>query len=165
MKNKINLALMIALTSLSSTVFAGSESINIQANAQLTPSCILSTQNVKLDFTPEATARVLRIAFITKMTCSKGLVYNIALDAGSSGDTSARTMKSANGDVIKYRIYGTVPISYPFNTNPSNSTSFTNQELVGQGYSVNMLLFSNLLVNQFVSPGDYSDTLSFTVTY
>jgi spore coat protein U-like protein len=165
MTNKKIAIMAIALAALSIPAFADSATTGVQASAQLSSTCTVSMGNVDFSYTPTSTASFTSKSINPTMTCTKGTAYTVSLSAGSSGDTSSRTMTSASGDVISYRIYGVSGVSYPFNTNPSNSTSFTYQPLTGTGAPVSMLLIGRVYTNQYVTPGSYSDTLAFTLTY
>jgi spore coat protein U-like protein len=165
MKNNKIKIMAIAVAALSTQAFADSATTGVQASAQLSSTCTVSMGNVDFSYAPTSTASFTSKTVTPTMTCTKGTAYTVSLSAGSSGDTSARTMTSSSGDVINYRIYGVSGVSYPSNTNPSNSTSFTYQELTGTGAAVSMLLIGRVATNQYVTPGSYSDTLSFTLTY
>lgn len=147
----------IFLFSIPNLVFADSVSSTLQANAQLSPSCTISAQNVDFSFSPTTTATALRKNSSVIMTCSNALSYTMNVSSGSSGLVSDRTMTSSNGDILHYNFYSNAA------ANPPNYAN--NYAVIGTGSSMTYTLFGKLFTNQFVSPGTYSDSLTVTLNY
>lgn len=162
MKILNKLALILGI-SLSVHALADSVTGNFQASAALNASCsIIIANNVPFFFTPSISAGYAVSSRPAIFRCSSGLPYNISINAGNSGDIEDRTMTSpTTTDALHYNIYTDSTYSTIFGD--GNKGSFIPR--TGTGSNSSISYYGRLDSNQFVAPGNYSDTLIFTLTY
>jgi spore coat protein U-like protein len=88
--------------------------------------------------------------------CTKNTSYTIKIDGGLYSSGSNRYMKnSANNDLLSYELQG------------SFDTSINAVMLSGTatGNSMSYVIFSRIVGGQVVSAGNYSDIVTFSITY
>lgn len=161
-KSKISL-LALALVALSSQAFATSITSSLQSTATISSSCLVSATDISFgSYSPRTGSSTS--GTITS-TCSNAVPYTISMSSGGSGNVSAKAMTGTKGDTLLYSITnqanqelgdgtgGTVVISLT-GTGVAQTTTMQAQIVVLPGG-----------VAQFVTPDNYSDTLTLTVAY
>lgn len=164
---KISAILMaMGVSSLVNTSMAAGPTGNFQTNAVINSSCVLTASNVAFGgYTPTAAATALNANGTINATCSNGVVYNLTLDGGKGGIATRKMAggKSGNADFLFYNIYTTSAKTTIFGDGTTgNSGKIT---MTGNGNSQATTIYGSLLTNQFITPDDYSDNLTVTMTY
>lgn len=164
---KISALLMaIGVSSLASESMAVGPTSNFQTNAVINSSCVLTASNVAFGaYTPTATATSLSANGTINATCSNGVVYNLALDGGKGGIATRKMAGAASGnaDFLFYNMYTTSAKTTIFGDGTTGGGSKIT--VTGNGNSQATTIYGSLLTNQYVTPDNYSDSLTVTMTY
>lgn len=156
----------IGVSSLANTSMAAGPTGNFQTNAVINSSCVLTASSVAFGaYTPTATATSLTANGTINATCSNGVVYNLALDGGKGGIATRKMAGAASGnaDFLFYNIYTTSAKTVIFGDGTTgNGSKIT---VTGNGNSQATTIYGSLLTNQYVTPDNYSDSLTVTMTY
>ena len=151
---------------LSNLAHAGSINSNFQTSASLASTCVLSATNVAFGaITPAATGSNNATGTITS-TCTKATTYSLAINAGGSGSISARTISgtiAGNTDKVAYNLYTDSVHTTLFGDGSLFSGSVV--QLTGSGSAQITSVYGNLLLNQYITPDNYSDNLTVTLSY
>lgn len=165
MKNLLKISALVMALGFGSSAMAGSVTGSFQSNAVITSSCLLSASAVAFGaFTPTSTATTLSANGTVSATCSNGVAYALSLDAGTKGTIGTRQMggaNAANADLLAYNIYTTTAKTTIF----GNGTTGSKINSTGTGSAQAITVYGGLLTNQYVTPDNYSDTLTVTMTY
>lgn len=159
--NKIKItAFVVGLMGVCSNALATTEKTTFKSTATLSPSCVLSANDMKFGAVSLATGAQVSGAIVTFL-CSNGFPATLGFSsANGSGDpTSSHYMKGvAHGDLLQYDfMYGPPGRQLPLHNGTLGITGS------GVPYSLNTTL--RITPNQNVAPDDYSDTVTATVTY
>lgn len=138
----------------------GNSSANFQASANLTGSCIITAQNFSFGFidVKQESTRSGQVRF----TCSRGLPFTINYSSGN-GTLDDRNMVGTVDplNTLKYNIFlNNGPDIVGDGTNGTRSLSS-----VGQGEQQITFLTAKIPANQYVKPGNYTDSITVTFTY
>lgn len=165
MKNLLKISALVMALGFGSSAMAVNVNGNFQSNAVISSSCLLSASAVAFGaFTPTATATTLSANGTVSATCSNGVTYALALDAGTKGTIGTREMGGgnvANADKLAYNIYTTTAKTVIF----GDGTTGSKINSTGTGAAQAITVYGGLLTNQYVTPDNYSDTLTVTMTY
>ena len=155
--------LALAIMSIATQAQADSLDSNFQANATLSASCRYNTvANINLSYVPTSDLLKKTAGTAWQITCSKTLPYTLSLNGGVSGNILDRTMTSATTtDSIHYNVYTDINFTNVFGDGTTGATISD----VGYGSMHPSIVRFMLYTNQFVSPGNYSDTLTVTASY
>ncbi|HEY2677705.1 MAG TPA: spore coat protein U domain-containing protein [Steroidobacteraceae bacterium] len=100
--------------------------------------------------------------------CTKNTPFTVALNAGSTtGDVYAQRLMASGTNTLQYNLYTTAALSTVFGDGTS-STSTVGGTGAGVATAVAVTVFGQLpdnATNQAAIPGNYSDTITVTVTY
>lgn len=167
MKNLLKISALVMALGFGSSAMAVNVNGNFQSNAVISSSCLLSASAVAFGaFTPTATATTLSANGTVSATCSNGVPYALSLDGGTKGTIATRKMGGANvanADLLIYNIYTTTAKTTIFGDGTTGSGSKINS--TGTGSAQAITVYGGLLTNQYVTPDNYSDTLTVTMTY
>lgn len=153
----------IALGLISAQAFAASTSANFQTTATLNGACVISATNVAFGaVTPSATGNATANGIVT-YTCSRGIVGDVSISAGSSGDGFNRKMSGSNGNTDK--------LAYALTTNNGVDTSSGGEtgtyfgSFLGSGAAKTITVTGTMALNQYLKPDAYTDSLTVTLSY
>jgi spore coat protein U-like protein len=121
--------------------------------------CLISA--TALNFVPYT--GVVDVATSTiSMTCSNTTHYNVGLNAGlASGATVSTRRMSSGANVISYGLYSDSNRSLNWGQTADTDTVTG----TGNGTTQVLTVYGRVPAGQFVTPGNYSDTIIATVTY
>jgi spore coat protein U-like protein len=96
------------------------------------------------------------------MTCSNTTRYNVGLNAGLASGATVSTRRMSNGaNVLSYSLYSDTNRTLNWGqTVGTDTVSGT-----GNGTAQILTVYGRVPAGQFVTPGNYSDTIIATVTY
>lgn len=182
-KGKLNIVLGALLLSVATFAQAGSATGNFQSGATLNASCQLTGGSINFGSIPTGSGVTNSSGSITVL-CNGGLAYNILFSAGNSSNQLARGMSgvtSGNTDSLLYNIYtdttyttiigdGNSGTTHPLSGSTSgrpitNGLSGGRNQYVSSGRLIQWTIYGELQNNQFITPDNYSDNLTVTVTY
>lgn len=152
----ISLALLASQSmadSASTTIVAGSAKINSTCTVSVLP----------IDFGTIKSNSQNQQSTILTSTCTKGTTFSIALSSGNSSDFSNRYMNlSDNSDQLKYNIYFDAFYNNIIGDGNNNTVTIND---TGTGADQSYTLFGKTPTGQYVSPGNYSDLITATLSY
>lgn len=149
------------LMSVAGMANAATATANFQVTATVVASCVVKADPLAFgSVTPSETGPAVTKQSNVKITCSNGSGYNVTLGDGLNIDAgkTQRSMKAAGADLLKYDL---------FTTTARDVKWIGSQQVPGTGSGVEqtVVVYGSLPVNQFVTAGDYADTVTVTVTY
>ena len=96
------------------------------------------------------------------MLCTNTTPYNIGLDAGATSGATTTTRLMANGaTTIQYQLF----TNSGHTTNWGNIVGTDTVAATGSGSTQTYTVYGLVPVQTAVAPGNYSDTVTVTVTY
>jgi spore coat protein U-like protein len=136
---------------------AATASAPMQVTATVAPKCTISQQNISFGQLTGASTQSQVISGYT-VDCTKNTAYTISWDGGLNVSGSIRRLKHATlNEYLIYSLFmdnvGTLPINGSW---PGTGTGVPTNGMPITGYIMN---------NQNVTPGNYSDTVTATITY
>jgi spore coat protein U-like protein len=138
---------------------ASTASAPMQVTATVAPKCTVVAPNITFG-TVQMGSSGMPVFGVINIECTKGTAFSVAFDGGLNGVFSPnRRMKHASlNEYLEYSL------SVGGQDTPFNQT---NNSGVGDGIGspVNMLVNANVNTNANVSAGNYSDSVTVTVTY
>ncbi len=98
-----------------------------------------------------------------KIQCTNTTPYKIGLDAGTTvgGDTTTRLMTAGGSDTVQYQLFQNPGRT----TNWGNNTASDTKNDNGSGAEQTHTIYGRVPVQSTGSPGNYTDTVTVTVTY
>jgi spore coat protein U-like protein len=151
---------------------SSTKTATIAVSATVNNSCNLTTTPLAFgSYDPSTGTAVTSTATVTAI-CTKGTVYSIGLDTGLNGSAATslgigvtRAMSgSAGGTDLGYELYTSNSYSTVWKQTAPNEPAFTAGAgtTSGTAYTV----FGSIPASQYgVTPGNFSDTVTATITY
>ena len=181
-KIKIISALLLGILTLPNIANAGSATSNFQSGATLNATCQWTGGSINFGNIPLGSG-VTNSSGNIVVLCNGGVSYNIIFSTGNSNNQLARAMSGSgsNTDTLVYNIYtdttyttiigdGTSGTSHPL-TGATNGRPITgglsggrNQYTSG-GRPIQWNIYGQLQNNQYITPDNYTDNLTVTVSY
>lgn len=167
------LSLVVSISVVPQSAHAGSVSANTQATATLAKTCVVQTQNLNFgNITPGQTSRTTSATM--SVLCTKNTSYNMTLQFWEYGVDCVYMKGQNSGDKINYGTWlGSVG-----GTVLQNNTSIAE---TGTGATQNFTFYSQIApvvnyggcptqpkvagINPYATPDNYSDTVTFYVSY
>lgn len=151
--------LLIATLGMSFPALATDTTGNMTTNAQIQAACSVSVDNMNFGTISYKNTNISLAKLAT--TCSKGIVGTGSLSTGNSSDY-ARYMTNGtdNSDHLKYDI--TMPGGLTLGDGSGTTGTLS---ITGTGVEVQQWLSGTLPKSQYLTPGNYSDNLTFTLSY
>lgn len=137
---------------------------SFQVTATVVASCAVHASALAFgSITPAEQGEDAKATSEIKVTCSNGTQYDVTLGDGNNNNAEGtqRAMKQSDAEV-------TDKLNYTLYTQEARTTKWEGDEKVtrtGNGFEQTLTVYGSVPVNQFVAAGDYSDTVSVTVSY
>jgi len=132
-----------------------SSAFSFQARATAVNNCLISTSD--LAFATGSPLTDQRISAPLSVACTANSSYQISLNAGSSGNAGARTMKNVvTGETLGYRISST-PDGAAWGDGSAGTTVYSG---TGSGSAQNVMMYGIVPKQRAPTPGDYRDTVT-----
>ena len=154
-------ALMIAAASAG----AATKSTTFNVTAQVAANCLVSADDI--DFGSYDGTAALAANGAVKVRCSNGLPFTIALSSGG-GSLVQRLLTDGTND-LEYNLYTAATFATVWGDGTGSTATVDD---VGEGMSVTSEIthtvfgqLANSAANQDAPAGNYSDTITVTVTY
>lgn len=164
MKNlKIKLLVgLIGLTSIGLT-HADTTTSNMEVSTTVTDSCTVTATNITFPSFSQTTASVeINSSATITPTCTKGTAYDISLNSGMNYNTERSMQHSTDSNEFLFYILGS------YDQGKDLTPDIVAFSGVGDGYGgtvQNYTVDAVTYSNQRVISGNYSDTVTVTVTY
>lgn len=142
---------------------ASTATANFSVTATVLAVCNVQTTNLGFGNYTATNATPNDATSNINITCSNGQPYAIALDAGlGTGATVAARSMAAGASTLSYGLF----------TGASRTTAWGDGSLststvagTGNGALQSLTVYGRIPINQYVSAGSYTDTVTVTVTY
>jgi len=165
MKNIVKTAAALALLAGASQAFAAEVTDTIQVTATINSACTIDSAADLVfpatDTTTLASAAQTATADIA-VTCSNGTAVQVGLSGGTSGDVNARVLTHTDGtSTLTYGLFTDAGLTTNWGNTPGNDT----QDYASDGTTQTLTIHGQLDAQTAPIIGDYSDTVTVTVTY
>lgn len=139
---------------------AATATATFTVTANVTTNCTLTATN--LNFGTYAGAVVDQTSTLTA-DCSTGTPYTIGLDAGASpgATVTSRKMTGPGTDLLAYGLFRDSAHTENWGDSPPTDT----ENSTGTGAVQTFTVFGQIPAGQFVQAGNYSDTITATLTF
>ena len=153
----------ICFSGIASIAHAATAQATFSVTATVLASCSVSAGTLAFgNYTPTSGSPADATSTVD-ITCTNGTHYSVALDGGSTeSDVAARAMSDTSAHTLSYEIY----------TDSSRATvwgdgtgSTVAQSGTGSGSLQTLTAFGRVPASQFATAGNYSDTVTVTVSY
>ncbi|CAE6714462.1 hypothetical protein R75461_01662 [Paraburkholderia nemoris] len=142
------------------TTSAGS--FGFTASATVVNNCLISATNVAFTSTGVLSSALNASGAITAR-CTNGDAYQIALSSGSSGSVAARQMQRAGGGgAVNYQLYTDAAHTSAWGDGTAGTTMATG---TGSGNAVSITVYGRVPTQTTPMPGNYSDTITATISF
>ncbi|VWC90110.1 Csu type fimbrial protein [Burkholderia lata] len=132
------------------------------ATANVVNNCNISATNVSFGTASVLSGALAATGSITAQ-CTNGDAWKIALNGGSSGSVTARQMqRSGGGGTIGYGLYTDAARSIAWGDGTGGSSTVTG---VGTGTSQVVTVYGAVPAQTTPAPGNYSDTITATISF
>lgn len=156
------LAAMTALAPASATADTATDTF--QVTATVLGSCAVSATDLAFgDYTPTSGTPLDQTSTVT-VTCTTGTTYDVGLNAGLNDDgngVTGRRMVYASTNFLGYALYSDSSRT----TNWGNTVDTDTIDGTGSGSAQQLTVYGRVPINQYVTVGNYADTITVTVTY
>jgi spore coat protein U-like protein len=154
------LATALATSISPSPGLAATSTATFQVSANVAAICLISATNLAFG---AYTGAVASATSTISVTCTNTTPYNVGLDAGTStGSTVAtRKMTGPGGALLAYSL--SRDTAHTLNWGDTVGTDTESGR--GNGTAQNLTVFGQVAANQFIAAGNYTDTITATITY
>lgn len=141
---------------------AQAQTDTFNVTASVGAACSVSASNLGFGAYDPLSATDTDATTTMDVTCTLSTTYNVGLDGGISGNTSARTMDDAGGtNTLNYALYSDAPRT----SNWGNSVGTDTVAGTGTGAAQTLTVYGRITALQSVPAGSYEDTITVTVTF
>jgi spore coat protein U-like protein len=171
MKTQFRLALALALAAFATPVFAaGTATATFTVLASVSAKCSVVAPTSNLDFTTYDPTAVSQASLDVKFHCTKGTTWNVSLDgsAANNGKGLSGSHAMASGaDYLGYELYVDSARTQVWSPSfPVASGKFVKSGTgTGGSGTDTVTVYGQVDAGQYVTPGSYTDTVTFTVNY
>lgn len=150
----------IALGVACSPAFAATASNTIGVSATVQATCLISTTPMSFG---TYTGVVANSTATLSVTCTSTTPYDVALDPGTAtgATVNSRQMTGPNSTLLNYALFSDSARTINWGQTVGTDTVHG----VGSGSAQTVTVYGQVAENQYVAPGDYSDTITATINY
>jgi len=162
-KQTIGLGAAVGLAMLSTAAQAATATSNFQVKLTITAQCLAATAN-DLDFgTTGFLSSNVDVQSSIAVSCTNTTPYNVGFDKGVNGAAvTTRQMKGGpTNELISYSIYSNAGRT----TNWGNTVGTDTVAGTGSGSAQTIQVYGRVPPQTTPTPGNYTDTITVTVTY
>lgn len=136
----------------------------MQVSATVTPACHIVASPLDFGSFDATTGNAVAAPGSVSVTCTKDTAYTVGADAGSgSGATFAARQMPSNGNLLQYSLFTDASHTSVWGDGTSSSNALSGN---GSGSSDTVNFYGQIAAGQTTAPaGDYSDTVTVTVSY
>lgn len=142
----------------------GTQSAQLQVSAHVVRSCLISVSPIDFgnyDSLVVNKTQPLDSDTLLQVQCSKGIGAKIDLDTGANAQGTARHM-AAGGEYLAYEIYQSSAHAQVWG---SGTQSRTIQAMSSPGAIQGIGAYGRIAAGQYVTPADYTDTVTITLNF
>jgi spore coat protein U-like protein len=159
-KSPLIVATLASLAFVSSPAMAATSTTTFTVSTTIQATCLVSATSLAFG---TYTGLVADSASTVSVTCTNTTPYNIGLNSGTaSGATvTARKMAGPNSALLNYSLF--TDTSRTLNWGETAGTDTVSG--TGNGSAQTLTVYGRIPAGQYLAPGNYSDTITATVTY
>ncbi|MBN3820440.1 spore coat protein U domain-containing protein [Paraburkholderia sp. Se-20369] len=131
-------------------------------NATVINNCVINATNVAFPATGLLNSALSASGSISAQ-CTNGDAFQIALNGGGSTNVAARTMqRSGGGGSVAYQLYRDAGFTQPWGDGTSGTSMATG---TGSGLAQSITVYGRVPAQATPAPGNYSDTITATISF
>lgn len=141
---------------------AGTATGNFQSIANLTPTCVVRTW-IDINFgsiTNGSTSYLSNEPF--QITCTKGTTYDVTVSGGNGTVDNRYMLGQLKGDKLYYNLYTTTSYTTVYGDGTAGTVKISG---TGDGTTKLSILQAKMQSGQWVTPDNYQDNITLTLTY
>lgn len=156
-------AVLLAGTLLVSGTAHGAQSqTTLQVTASVASSCSMTTSNVAFGAYDPLSALPTTATGGVTVTCTLAAAYTVGLSAGNASGATVTTRKMTSGaNTLNYALYRDVTRLQNWGTTIGTDTTAG----IGTGLPITHSVYGVIPAQQAAANGNYSDTITVTLTY
>jgi spore coat protein U-like protein len=132
------------------------------ASATVTNNCNINASNIAFPAAGLLNGTLSATGTITAQ-CANGDAFRISLNGGTSGQAAARKMQLTSGNAtVAYQIYADQNYATPWGDSSGGTSTVTG---VGTGNVASFTMYGRVLPQSTPQPGNYSDTITATISF
>ncbi len=135
--------------------------MSFTATATVINNCIISATGVAFPASG-VLASALTASGSISARCTNGDAFQIALNGGVSGSVTARTMQRTGGGSVSYQLYRDSAFTQPWGDGTGGTTMATG---TGSGFAQAITIYGRVPAQTTPAPGNYSDTITATISF
>ena len=152
--------LILGIAGFAGQGLAQTSSDTFQVTAQVNATCSIVANDLSFG-TYDPTAPDVNMNTTLAVTCTNGAGYEIGLDGGTTAnDVNNRAMAGPGVDVLNYALYRDAGRNQNWGNTSGNTVTGT-----GTGSTEILQVYGELLNNQFVESGSYTDNVVATINF
>lgn len=141
---------------------AATDTDTMTVTATVIASCDVDANDLAFGNYDPVSATPLDIGTTVAVTCTHGTSYDVSLNAGvGAGATVAARRMTSGGNTLNYSLYSNAGRTTVWGATIGNNTVAG----TGNGAMQTLNVYGRVPVNQTAPAGNYSDTITVTVTY
>jgi spore coat protein U-like protein len=156
------------LTAAAAAAFAGAASTSFMVSATVESACAVSANPLSFgSYRPGQGSALANTTLAVR--CARGTPFTVALDAGSGGSSVARRLMTFGSYRLEYNLYTTPARTTVWGDGTQSSATVSG---TGHGLSIGQAIVQtvygqvpDIVGNQDLAPGLYTDTIRVTVSY
>jgi len=157
--------LAIALAATAAPAFAETVSDTFDVTITIDATCAIATNPVAFGVQEAEPGNIDEDAALT-VNCTNGTAYQVGLSGGNGGDTSARVMTLDGGtDTIGYQLYKDAARTDVWGNVVGSDTVLDTGDGFGADTGILHTVYARATITGAEVAGDYSDTVTATVTF
>ena len=161
-KHIVGLGALAGLATLSGAAYATTATSNFQVKLTITAQCLVSATDMDFGSNGFITANIDQTSTVS-VQCTNTTTYNVGFDKGTNGSSvTTRQMKGGpSNETINYALYSDSNRSVNWGQTIGTDTVAG----TGNGSTQNITVYGRVPSQTTPKPGNYSDTITVTVTY
>ncbi len=139
---------------------AATSNTTFSVTADVSSTCFVTANNLNFG---QYTAAELDNTTTLQATCSNGVPYSVGLTQGGGlgATVTSRRMTGPGADVLTYQLFQDAGRT----TNWGDTIGTDTVAGTGNGSAQTLTVYGRIPASQFVGPGQYSDTVTVTLTF
>jgi len=156
----VGAAILVGLTS---SALGGQATTSFGVSATVQSSCSVSATTLAFGNYNAATPTPNDSTSTLSITCTSGLSYTVILDGGTTTSTvNARAMTDGSSHNLTYGLYTTTGRTILLGDGTSSTQTAGG---TGNGSAQTITVYGRIPISQYVTAGNYTDTVGVTVNY
>ena len=163
MSPRILAALAISFGLLPSSAWAQSAQTTMDVSATVVKACVVSATNLAFGNYDPTSATPTDASSTITVTCTPGTSFTVGLNAGTTAGTTVTSRKMASGsNRLDYALYSDVARTTNWGNTPGTDTPAA---ATASTSPLALTVYGRIAAQQAAAVGNYTDTVTITVSY